>query len=190
MHILILQIDHDYSIQDFNPLSMFIENAVVYIAGFVVRTIQKKLMCPACSSALLDDIDTAASTRDHELLDRKNRGGLVTASNDVLAICKVSESIFRQHVGPQGQPPGQTNILVRLTIEILSKLVGGDVFKTLVDHSTETEIVNDHRVLLMKKVASTYLLIRLHHQGKIITRRSQGENCRSVLSKTVLFKGQ
>ena len=103
-----MQIDHDYRINDFNHLSMFVDNSVVYIAGFVVRSIQKKLLCPSCSSALLADLDTATSTRDQALLERKNRGGLLTASSDVLVICKAAETIFRRHVGPQGQPPGQT----------------------------------------------------------------------------------
>ena len=47
-----------------------------------------------------------------------------------------------------------------------------------------------HQVQLMRSVAQCYVTLRLHHQCKFFTRIVQGENCRSVLGKTILFKGQ
>ena len=52
------------------------------------------------------------------------------------------------------------------------------------------DIGNNHQVIIMKMVASEYIYLRLYHQCKVITRITQGASCRSVLSKTVLFKGQ
>ena len=96
---------------------------------------------------------------------------------------QAAESVFRQYVGPQGQPPGQTNIHVRLTIEVLVKLLGDKIFETLTEHTMETELFSDHRVLLMKKVASTYLLIRL-----IIRPKSQPEGHKGKISDHYILK--
>jgi len=35
-----------------------------------------------------------------------------------------------------------------------------------------------------------YCVVRLYHAGKVFTQSLQGSNIRSVLSKTILFKGQ
>jgi hypothetical protein len=50
--------DHDYS-DNFSPnLSMYAENVVEYIAGFVVRKLKKTLKCTACVQALLSQFST------------------------------------------------------------------------------------------------------------------------------------
>ena len=44
---------------------------------------------------VLDDVNR----RDFELLDLKNRGGLVRPSDDVVAVCKAAEHSVRQIIG-------------------------------------------------------------------------------------------
>ena len=185
--------DHDYSTLEHHVnLSAFIENVVVYIAGFVVRAVSQKLVCNVCKSVLVSETnsDLYSLQTDHALLEKKNRGGLITPSLDVITICKASEVIFRRNMGPGKKPPSSMNIDNILVLQSLAELVGMDVFSNLLDHDLESEILNNHRFLLMKQVSSQYLLIRLYHQGKEFTRSLQGENVRSILSKTVLFKGQ
>lgn len=49
-----LQDDHDYyDIPNIINLSDYIENVVAYIAGFVVRMVQKIIKCNICCAALL-----------------------------------------------------------------------------------------------------------------------------------------
>jgi hypothetical protein len=46
--------DHDYGqVLQFEVLSPFVENFVVYIAGFVVRKLLVKVSCAECKSALV-----------------------------------------------------------------------------------------------------------------------------------------
>ena len=70
----VVQFDHDYSdIPDFIHLSLYVDNVVVYIAGFVVRKILPKMSCLHCAAVLTSTAkcDTTACS----LLDRKSRGG-------------------------------------------------------------------------------------------------------------------
>lgn len=58
-------------------LSDYVANVVVYIAGFVVRSLSKKLLCTKCKSALL--VNSQTTSRDEPesfgLLELKDRGG-------------------------------------------------------------------------------------------------------------------
>ena len=170
-------------------LSQYVESTVVYIAGYVVKAVMDKIVCDPCRSALIDGFNMEVLS-DYSLIVRKNRGGLITPSRDVITICKVSESVFRRNTGQDQRPPNQINVQHKLVNSILLDLVGEDIFSCLVDHSMDTEILKNHRVLLIKKIAYQYLTVRLHHQGRVFTRHCQGESVRSALCKTVHFKGQ
>ncbi len=193
-------VDHDYAdIASLNPLSSYVENVVTYIAGFVIRKLQAKLLCADCKSALLYEVtDSHASVIDsfredgHALLLlRKNRGGLLKPSNDVVTVCKLCERCFRSMVMLNGsKPSGCINIKLKLTLEVLSHLISSDVFHCLQEHILESEPVNNHRVRLMKQICELYITVRLHHVGKAFTQQLQGDKVRSMLTKTVIFKGQ
>ena len=68
----------------------------MYIAGFVVRHLLKRLQCSTCKAALSNSeaLDTSVSA-DYGLLNVKDRGGLMSQLDDVVRLCKVSESHFR-----------------------------------------------------------------------------------------------
>lgn len=125
------------------------------------------------------------------LLLRKNRGGLLKPSNDVVTVCKLCERCFRSMVMLNGsKPSGCINIKLKLTLEVLSHLISSDVFHCLQEHILESEPVNNHRVRLMKQICELYITVRLHHVGKAFTQQLQGDKVRSMLTKTVIFKGQ
>ena len=44
--------DHDYLPNTYASMSKFVDNVVVYIAGFVVRSLNFKLFCDICIEAL------------------------------------------------------------------------------------------------------------------------------------------
>jgi hypothetical protein len=184
------QMDHSYIHHDVGRLSHFVDNAVVYIAGYVARALSDKIVCLPCKTALVSDSVSFVTSPEHSLIERKNRGGLTTPSHDVITMCKAAESIFRRNMGVGCRPPSQDDVKNHLVVNILSEVIGEHVFSCLIDHTLETEIFNDHRIMLMKKVAMQYVTVRLYHQGRVFTRFSQGESVRSVLCKTVLFKGQ
>ena len=63
-------VDHDYCVNSMASLSLFVENVVVYIAGFVVRSVRKRLVCDTCSDAL-------AKPRDPKRALKRSRDDLV-----------------------------------------------------------------------------------------------------------------
>ncbi|KAL4156088.1 hypothetical protein QTP88_000123 [Uroleucon formosanum] len=67
--------------------SNFINDVVACIAGFVVRKIKKKtILCDTCA------VEIEVGSSESKLLDRKNRGGLIKPSHDVVQISKSSLS--------------------------------------------------------------------------------------------------
>lgn len=172
-------------------LSMYVENVVVYIAGFVVRSLRKRVMCNICIAVLSHVTqDTQCARRDFALIDCKDHGGLIHPSDDVISLCKASESCFRSNMGPNDKPLLTPNLKRMLVSDVLSSFVGSDIFSELDEHSFDCELLRDHRTSLMKQVIETFITIRLYHQGKSFTRSLHPENVRSTLNKTVIFKGQ
>lgn len=172
-----------------SDMSLYCENVVDYIAGFVVRAVNKKLFCTECSEVLsLQKCDNQAPKVT--LVDVKDCGGLVRASADVVKVCKTSESVFRLHMKPGAKPSVVDSLKSTLLVEILTRLVGLNLFAGIDEHVLSSEPLSDHRTMLMKEIIQQYLVIRLHHQAKSYTRVLQGEKVRSFLNKTVTFKGQ
>ena len=183
--------DHEYCSNEVASaiLSPYVGNVVVYIAGFVARSVKKRLLCEPCGVALTQ----VCSSRKHShfsLIEAKTNGGLLYPSDDVVLLCKASEKCFRANMGPTDQPNLCGNLKSSLITEVLAQLIGKDIFTMLTDHSLESDVLDDHRIILMKKVVQTFMTIRLYHHGKSFTRSLHPQTCRSSLNKTVIFKGQ
>lgn len=71
-------------------MSSFLNDVIIYIAGFVVKSLKKCITCSKCL-ALLESSETASL-----LQKRKTYGNLVKASPFVSEICTWGERIFRQ----------------------------------------------------------------------------------------------
>lgn len=182
--------DHDY-IPTYASISKFVDNVVVYIAGFVVRSLNSKLFCNICKEALQSErMHDDVYRNDFNLLVQKDRGGLITPSADVITVCKTAEFCIRSAVNPAQKLMIGSHVSATLVNAVLMQLIGTGVFNCLASHGLDTVPLGNHQVELMKSVAEQYVYIRLYHQCKVLTRLSQGANCRSVCSKTVIFKGQ
>jgi len=190
--------DHDYvDIPALSHLSVFLENVVMYISGFVVRKVREKVGCDACESVLVaHEVNCTDDTEQDQpvcgsLLLRKNRGGLVTPSADVVSVCKLCERTFKAVLASnKNRPPSRTLLRQSLVNEVMAQLIMSDLFTSLNEHSMESDPLNDHRVRLIKLICNQYLTIRFYHAGKVFTHSLQGDRVRSVLNKTVIFKGQ
>ncbi len=75
--------DHSYLPTRFGGL---VENALVYIAGFVVRQILRKLSCDVCRASLVRDARPASFDKNYHLLTLKNNGGLVIPSQGTVKV--------------------------------------------------------------------------------------------------------
>jgi hypothetical protein len=80
-----------------SSLSMYVSNVSVYIAGYVGRSLLKKLDCEPCATALFHlDPFYAKIRSDYVLVDEKDNGGLFVPSEDVGLVCKETERTIRE----------------------------------------------------------------------------------------------
>lgn len=83
-------INHDY-IENYTKISSFVEDTSMYIGGFIVKKILKKLECESCQNCLIQLSDK----NPNSLINIKKRGGLVYPRKAVEVSCQESEKIFR-----------------------------------------------------------------------------------------------
>ena len=87
-------------------MTIYKENIVGYIGGFVVRKMLKSLHCSTCAEALL------GRDNHHEryltLTHIKDNGGLIIPSDDVFKILKKAESFFVSYIS--GRPGDDVQI--------------------------------------------------------------------------------
>lgn len=86
--------DHDYYLHKaFDNLNKsYIDDIVAYIAGFIVFKILKKISCDICKHQLYSNMCYS------KLQIVKNRGILINASDDVVTLCKIAETTFRENM--------------------------------------------------------------------------------------------
>lgn len=176
--------DHDYFATG-TYLSEVAIHIVVYIAGFVVRHLEKRLNCEPCLSVLRGDGSHVAYSLTH----RKSRGWLVLPSNDVVDICVCAEKVFRCHTTGNSKVPLK-NLFFKCVSEVLGEFIFKPVFKELADHMKNQHPLDNHMILLIKAIATRYLLTRQKHATKRISDALHENKIRTTYTKLVLFKGQ
>jgi len=62
-------------------------------------------------------------------------------------------------MGPTDRPTVATNLQDLLTCNVLRSFVGADIFQGLIEHTFDTDAVDDHRVLLMKKLLTNMCVV-------------------------------
>ena len=70
-------------------------NIIVYIAGFVVRSVSKRMDCDECKLSLLSSNVPSATDGDFLLLSLKNNAGLILPSKDTITLLKRADFYFR-----------------------------------------------------------------------------------------------
>ncbi|KAK1904879.1 DNA transposase THAP9 [Dissostichus eleginoides] len=73
-----------------------VDNALVYISGFVVRRTLKKLSCDVCRASLVTDAASASKDKSYHLLTLRNNGGLVIPSEGTVRVIRAAEWVIRQ----------------------------------------------------------------------------------------------
>ncbi|XP_046401743.1 uncharacterized protein LOC124167740 [Ischnura elegans] len=154
--------DHCYFLPHPHDLSEVADSIVAYIAGFVVRTLEKKVKCGTCCAVLRGDGNEACG-----LIQKKDRGGLVMPSHDVVKICRHAERLVRASLHSV-----KVNILY-IVSSVLKMFGGSNVFHALKDHALEQEPENNHWVHLIRSVCHEYVNIRLHYVAKCRTESLQ-----------------
>ena len=185
------QSDHDYS--DVPPecsnLSKFSEYSMSYISGYVIRMILRSLRCKTCEASLY------SYKPDHQSLSlilRKDKGGLIYPSRDVLEICNETEKFFKSTIAANLKVLTVLNIISKLSIKIFQSVIERKrwVFNTLSDHDMDTTIMDNHRYDRIKQVSVCYLRIKFFNFVKMTNVSLQFQSKRKDLNKLTLFRHQ
>ncbi|XP_025161077.1 uncharacterized protein LOC112589997 isoform X2 [Harpegnathos saltator] len=167
-------------------LSEFTTRVIAYIAGFVVRHLEKILHCETCIEAL-----TGNETHiECSLINIKNRGGLRLPSHDVIVICTKAEIAIRLALRESGDKCLSKKFTeIYLLNQVLQRLIENrNIFSNIEEHSRDQTILENHVFHFMRAIASKYIKIRLHFIGRNILR--DNISIRQAFNKIVLFKGQ
>ena len=81
-------LDHSYLPTSFGQLT---ENALVYIAGFVVRKVIRQLSCDVCCNSLVCEAVPASFCDSYHLLTLKNNGGLLIPSIGIVKVIRAAQ---------------------------------------------------------------------------------------------------
>lgn len=157
--------DHDY-LNSLWALSPYVENVIKYISG----------------AGMLKEIEPKEVPL---LIDIKNRGPLIFPSKDVMNICLVAERFFRQNYCNLFTKANIKNIL---TNQILNSLDSPFTGTLMHYHILSQDVINNHRIQLIKLIIETFLNIRLFHEAK--ERSDKDEHIRQKYTNLILFRNQ
>jgi hypothetical protein len=137
--------EHNYFLTPDN-LSLFSQEIVIYIAGFIAFKLSKSIKCEHCVGVLFGDKANLVPS----FIDFKNRGGLHYPSKDLIDICIKCEKLYKNHL------LNQNNIKVakqKILIEIAKFFI------------TKKSIFNNHvhSYILIKAIANCFLNIRFKY---------------------------
>jgi hypothetical protein len=170
-----------------HTLTPFIENVAEYIAGWVIRKLQKKLSCSECLVALT----TSASVHNagSSLLEIKNNGGLIIPSAGVVAVVQHAERVIRATVNTSQieNTPSWGSIL---ELEVLQS-VPSNLFAEHRQHFDNSQHgISSHYHSLIRCIVRIYVNLRRHHAVNMYNFKLRGQSVRQKLNKTVIFKNQ
>lgn len=137
-------------------LSEYTTDIIAYISGAVVKIIKKKIKCELCLKGLeLGEKEEALSV----LQRRKSYGNLISASEDVIVVCKTAEKILRLQ-----ESYYEKYLLEKLILKCLHGLQINSLFVKY-EHIFELAPLSDHKIQLIKLILNQYFQIRLHHEA-------------------------
>lgn len=114
---------------------------------------------------------------------RKGYGNLISASTDVIRICKIAEKTMRQYK----HNLNTRNILQHMCNTAPHLLPISDLFLNN-EHMFDQVPLADHRNQLIRLILYQYFKIRLHHETSSL--QDSLVRIRSKNTKLILFKNQ
>lgn len=166
--------------------SSFIDNALTYIAGWVVRKVHGTLKCGLCRTSLVTT-DIPAASDGYHLLKLKNNGGLVIPSEGVVKVVRSAESCIRNKMKLNNAAHHCAFQTVQHYVRM--EIGSNDVFK-LGNHIIATQYgIDNHHFQLISQVVDTFYSLRQHHIAKLHTLMLQEGSFRKKVNKSILFLG-
>lgn len=91
--IAAIMCDHSYLPTRFGGL---VDNALVYISGFVVQQVLRKLSCDVCRGSLVKDAIPTSFDESYHLFILKNKGWLMIPSDGTIMVLRAAERVVCQ----------------------------------------------------------------------------------------------
>lgn len=165
-------------------LTIYVNDVVAYISGFVVRSLQKCITCSKCSNLLQND-------KSMSLLQNKKRyGQLVNASQMVISICRSAEKYFKFFNITNNIFNTKIKNLMDVLITNTMRILPLSVFDSFGDHMYDEDTFGNHATCLLKMILKNYFNIRIHYETMKNLDLSKKARLRSINTKTILFKNE
>lgn len=167
------------------PLRCLIcRNIVYYIAGFIVRKMNKVIKCQTCLQVLFSSRNTflEASLVNIKMYNIHSKGGLIYTSWDVLNVLLHTETLFRK----------VSQIRKNFSHgEILNSVMksSSHFFVNLDEHSaTISSGIESHKLHLIKCLVSSFLILRMHKHAKVASQNLSQSGKRQKLSRSIIYQ--
>jgi hypothetical protein len=166
-------------------LTLFVQNIVVYIAGFVGRSVARKSKCPSCVLALMsNEAQPAATSEEYILINEKDNGGLFHPSTDLIEVCRLTEIEIRRATAQGIASVKRSTVVASAVRQSVKSVIFADL-RTDKDHPPWS----DHVIDLIKSISEEYVKIRFHHMSREATLAACPVSIRSKCTKVVHFSG-
>lgn len=136
------------------------ETIISYIAGSIVKSLQREIKCEDCLKAL-----ESSTTSNSSLISIKSRGFLIYPSSDVIFICTKAEKIIKMCLHESGGKflfkKFSDQFLINL---IMRSLVSCNLlFSSLKDHNNNECTLESHSIYLIEAIIKKFIKIRLYY---------------------------
>ena len=176
--------------------TMWRDDVLSYIAGYIVKKITACIKCPECAIALVA-VDTShlalpESNLQPRLMTFKTYGKLITPSKSVVKVVKATDRQLRLLLGAWSSVDKKA--LSKLRSDVLGD-VKANCFECLEEHSCENHLLDeqfrdDHITIIITKIIDLYIKIFTHRFGKVysdqVVRKGKSSK-RPKLTKLILF---
>ncbi len=179
------------------------EDVLEYIGGYIARKITSCIKCAECASALAMENDNHPSLPDHtycqfesssksSLTSFKTYGKLTSPSPSVVKVVKVADRFLRFMVGKWSHFSDKAILTLQRDVLQEVKLTA---FQSLQQHSLETHVLDknlrdDHITIIIESITDLYSKIFLYQFSKIYSERIVRQGApskRQKLTKLILF---
>jgi len=183
--------DHCYSACLSRNSQAFVDNIVVYIAGFVVRKVYCKIACDSCRPSLLAQTSQHPINQYFEgmfhLLNLKDKGGLVVPSQGVVLLLLAAEKAIRRL---QNVTSARSVCEKKAVVYTVKREYGCLDPLNLGEHILETQTgVDNHFYDLMEILIAVYFDLRQRHIARVHTSQMKATSVRQKFTKFILFQG-
>ena len=162
--------------------SMYKENILCYIGGYICRKLSKKMTCETCVGALF--CNERREDTIYQLTNKKDNGGLVYPSTDVVKIISVTESVCKEYLDS-----GIDSTLSKSKIKnrVMKHLRHIPIFFPLLSHDIDFHdpFEDLHSTQISKAIIEEFLNLRLLRYGQEYATKMNKKD----IGLLILFKG-